>query len=490
MATIGNLAVNITANTEKFSRGMKTARQEMTLFEKTAESISHSIVHLGTSLFAAFAVHRVVHEFIERVHGAIEELEQLGATARRLDLSTEAMGGLTHAAAMVHISTEQLSKSLTFMEKNVGKNSDALQKMGLTFRQLAAMRADDMFLTIAEHIERMPTAAEKTAAAMAVFGKSGAEMLKLINEAPGAIREMMAEAGRMGLAPSEEEIKRIEEADNAIDRLTESFKGLWQTIAIGVAGPLAHAADAFNSSIGADQPAQRHWDSVIRTMADKEFKAMSGQIDSARSAPWLQRLFLLSQIRDKYGAETINPNQVWMTNGIENGYLYESIARRRQADAKRAALGPAGPMGTFVEPGGMIGGGTAFGSMAFGMMNMVISQMLSAGADKIRSDLEFSTTSGPEFQRISNNIDELIAESRGPQAIARRAMRGDQINNSTALEQGTAAAFSQSRRSSQASSLLDVSRKSLDQQKEQTKALHRIDANMKATQAPVTVNIA
>jgi hypothetical protein len=121
------------------------------------------------------------------------------------------------------------------------------------------------------------------------------------------------------------------------------------------------------------------------------------------------------------------------------------------------------------------------------MGQMIASQL---PAELRRQNFEFANISGPEFARISNNIDEMIAESRGPQALSSRAARDAMFSGNAALEQGTAAAFSQSHRSSQGlSGLVDVSKKQLDENKQQTKALLRIDANLRATQQVATVDL-
>ncbi len=56
-----------------------------------------------------------------------------------------------------------------------------------------------MFADVAEALSRMPEGAEKTALAIAVFGRSGANLMPFLNSGRDGLAEMGAEAERLGL---------------------------------------------------------------------------------------------------------------------------------------------------------------------------------------------------------------------------------------------------------------------------------------------------
>ncbi len=192
MGTIGDLAVTVTANTEKFSRNLKTARSEAGVFGSSLEKLGHQVVELASGFAAGLTIHR----FISDIESATEGMVELGHAASRLGASTEGMGALEHAGALVHLSNEDLIRDLTFMEKNLGKNSDEFRKLGLSVDNLKSMNADQALLKIAEALERLPSAADKTAAALAIFGKGGAGILKLTNDVEGLKSAMEEAKGR------------------------------------------------------------------------------------------------------------------------------------------------------------------------------------------------------------------------------------------------------------------------------------------------------
>ena len=279
MSTIGNLAVNVTANTENFSRGMKSARNEGMSFSRVAESMTLTLSHLALGFTAGFTIHRFIHD----VEAANESLIDLGHSAKRLGAGSEGLGGLEHAGALFHVSNETLIKDLTFMEKNLGKNADAFGKLGLSVYELKQMQADQAFVKIVGALDQLPTAADKTAAAMAIFGKGGAEMLKMIMEGKEGLQSAIEEAHRMGLAPNEEQIKQIEKEDQAIQRLKESYHGLATTAGLSMTHRVTVLADNVNRLLGGDTTTQPKWQKFVDEMSKKEFEQIQRDIKTLPS---------------------------------------------------------------------------------------------------------------------------------------------------------------------------------------------------------------
>lgn len=515
MSTIGSLAVNVTANTEKFSRGMKTARHELAAFEKISEHITHTITHLGGALAAGLTVHK----FIEDVHKATEDIVELSHAAKRLGMSTEAFGGLEHAANLSHISTEQLTKALTKMEKNVGSGADAIQDLHLRASELKNLKADEIFLRIAGAIEKLPTASEKTAAAMAVFGKSGAEMLKLINQGPDGIRAAMAEAGRMGLAPSEEDVKKIEEEDRAIRQLSETYKGLAREAAVYFSDFAKHFAQAASVAMGGDSPGTKAWDRTMGSMADPQFNKMQTEIFRAYQrrhsaftnqglGPALSWLFGSDKlfegdkqdIFNKYGIETNSPEA--------EQYADAAFSRREKAQAEQSrkdqanqkynlwfgARSAIGDMGSGFSPSSAAKGfwsnlttapGMAYRADPTAFWKMIL------GGDAFESPQkpdEGDLMADPNYVRLRNSIDEMGIAGNARSTPRHGAIGSAQGN--AALEYGSASAFSQGVRSQQQSQLNENAKLQLKTQQSMDKSLQRIDANLKNNKPVQTVDLA
>src|SRR5690349_261965 len=96
MGVIGNISVNVNANTEKFSRGMKSARQDVSIFSKGTDQLKSSLIGLGGVLAGAFAA-----KFsFDSIRQAADDLDRLGKSADTLAASTQGLGGLSRAAEL------------------------------------------------------------------------------------------------------------------------------------------------------------------------------------------------------------------------------------------------------------------------------------------------------------------------------------------------------------------------------------------------------
>lgn len=93
-----------------------------------------------------------------------------------------------------------------------------------------------------------------------------------------------------------------------------------------------------------------------------------------------------------------------------------------------------------------------------------------------------------ELSRISAAIANVDIAGNAPTLTRRRSIDST-IRGLSALEQGTAAAFSQEKRSQQQTQMLDLQRKMYQEDKEQTKALQNIDRNLQTFDQGLPSNI-
>jgi phage-related protein len=85
-------------------------------------------------------------------------------------------------------------------------------------------------MDVADAIAAMPEGAERTAAAMDLMGRSGGDMVPLINDGAQAIRDLMQEADDLGLTISEETAAAIQAFDDNMKKLKGSLSGLTNQI--------------------------------------------------------------------------------------------------------------------------------------------------------------------------------------------------------------------------------------------------------------------
>ena len=161
--------------------------------------------------------------------------------ANRTGASAEGLSQLRYAA-------EQSGTNLEAVEKAMRKLGDvqtqaangsksaaaALASVGLSAGQLAAMSVEDRFLAVADGISRIQDPAAKASLAMDLLGKSGADLVPMMEEGSAGIRGLMAEANQLGLTISGPQAKAAAAFDDTWAKLTSALRSAGNVIAVAV----------------------------------------------------------------------------------------------------------------------------------------------------------------------------------------------------------------------------------------------------------------
>ncbi|MCT2983700.1 phage tail tape measure protein [Propionibacterium freudenreichii] len=127
--------------------------------------------------------------------------------ARNLGTTTEDASRLSFAAKMSGVNTDTFANSMKLLEKNIGDVSGksgaaagVLSSMGVSVRDASGnMRPMAQLLPdIAEKFKGMPDGADKTATAIKIFGRSGADMVPMLNKGKDGMADLMSQSDKFG----------------------------------------------------------------------------------------------------------------------------------------------------------------------------------------------------------------------------------------------------------------------------------------------------
>jgi hypothetical protein len=137
---------------------------------------------------------------------ASESVDQLSKLSRRLGTTYSELAGLKLAGDLAGVGIESIATAMTKADVALVKAQSgskqanaAFATLGLTTEQLAGMSAADRFEAIASAIAKLPSEAERSASAIALFGRAGAGLLPLFEGGAEGIRQAREEAQRFGL---------------------------------------------------------------------------------------------------------------------------------------------------------------------------------------------------------------------------------------------------------------------------------------------------
>ena len=170
----------------------------------------------------------LVKDTTDAASKAVDASQKLGVTA-------EAYQELGYAAGLSGSSVDGVEGGLKKLAmtldkaKNGGKEqAAALRAVGLSSSD-ASVKAgdlDEVLMKVADRIADMPDGAKKTALAMKLFGKSGADLIPLLNLGADGIGELRKEARELGVVIDNETAASLEEFGDDQDRVKAALTGL------------------------------------------------------------------------------------------------------------------------------------------------------------------------------------------------------------------------------------------------------------------------
>lgn len=229
-ATIGALRVVLGADTVSFENGLKAAEGRLSTF---ASSMGKFGAIAGAAVGTALVGIGVA------IQHAIDQADELGKTAQKIGVPIEQLSKLKYAADLSGLSLEGLSTGLGKLAKNMSLAAGGSEEAQKGFKAVGVSVTDaggalrpvaDVVADVAGKFENMKDGAGKTALAMEVFGKSGRDLIPLLNTGAAGLKEMYQEAEQLGLVISEKTFKAAEAFNDNLTRLKRVQEGLALTI--------------------------------------------------------------------------------------------------------------------------------------------------------------------------------------------------------------------------------------------------------------------
>lgn len=198
--------------------------------------------------------------------GAVSAFTEMGSEMQRgaemTGMSVEALSQLKYAAQQSKVPVEQLEASIAKMNKSMVEGAEgsaeakqAYAALGLPIQKLAAMKPDEQLSAIADALSKIKSPTLKSDLAQEIFGKSGAQLLPLLNQGAAGIAALRKQADALGLTMSSEDAK-------AADELDKKFDALWATVKMGVfhiGGALAPALSNIVQKMSSGMAAISNW---------------------------------------------------------------------------------------------------------------------------------------------------------------------------------------------------------------------------------------
>lgn len=196
---------------DKLTKGLATAQKRLASFGKAVRNIGLAVSAAGAAVTAPIAA---------LAKRSADSGAEMVAMSQRTGISVEKLSELGFAAKLTGTDMQTLEGSIARMQRTIAGVADAaegttgsLDQLGLSAADLIQLSPDRQFALIAQRIAAIPNPAQRAAAAMQVFGRSGTALLPMIQN----LGELTGMAAEMGLVASTAGAK---EAQRFADTLT------------------------------------------------------------------------------------------------------------------------------------------------------------------------------------------------------------------------------------------------------------------------------
>jgi Phage-related minor tail protein len=247
-SVIGAIRAILQLDTVAFSQGAKEAESSLASLEKKFTSTAKSLA-------AGLGVGLGVKQFTDSIKKMIDQADELGKASQKFGVPVEQLSALKFAAELADVSFEQLGKGLAKLSKAIldgavnpsGEAAKTFKSLGISVRDANGQikPTEQIFSDIAEKFSTMEDGAGKTATAIKLFGRSGAELIPLLNEGRSGIKKLTDEAKSLGIVISADTAAKAQEFNDTLKRIHTTGDAVYLQFAEQLLPTLQKLADMF-----------------------------------------------------------------------------------------------------------------------------------------------------------------------------------------------------------------------------------------------------
>lgn len=394
------------------NRASKSAQKRMKEIEQSARAAGAVI---GTALAAGAGIAAAALKAAINSADRIDELSQsMGITAQQLSrlqlaakfgaVDLETLGTAFGRLSKAQLAFSEGNKETVALFNALGVNGDVARNTAEVMQDLA-----DVFA-------RMPDSAQKTALAMELFGKAGANLIPFLNQGGDRIQELQEKADRLGITLSNETAKAAGDFNDQLDIMKFAAQGLAAQVAKELLPDMVRLTGAFSdNATQGDRVSGTAKDiaasfRVVGSVVGAVYNAMRylGESFGAVIAQTRSYLDVAKQILSLQGWQN---GQAGIKNAIGNAGMQYDLAFDSQASGGNGIPSNF----TFVPPP------APAKAMPPGLSDYLSRNMggaSSRGASPVRAIGDDSAAAKRQVDEFLRSLEDLRAEMEGPAAEA------------------------------------------------------------------------
>ncbi|OWK37885.1 Phage tail protein [Fimbriiglobus ruber] len=176
----------------------------------------------------------MVETLYDAISAPFDKLKEFGnvvKTATQLGVDPVKLQGMQQLLGRVGVEADQVGHVFAIMGKNIqgggATEAETLNRLGLSLNTLKGQDYEEQFKSIAEGISKLPPGSEQAAAALTLFGKSGDQLLPVLQKGRKGIDDFIETQKKSGAILSNNELRMAAEASKAWTESKKQISAVW-----------------------------------------------------------------------------------------------------------------------------------------------------------------------------------------------------------------------------------------------------------------------
>ena len=241
--TVGELVVNLKANTASIATDLKKAEGMLASFGGSTAKIMANVASAAAGAGLAFAAMAAAS-----LRATINAADRFHDLSQQFGVSVETLSGLEVGLEQSGTSVESFAVAMGKLNKATFEASQGSKEQVKAFAMLGISLTDGtgklhgtelILRQLADRFKAMPDGATKTALAMQLLGRGAAELIPFLNEGADGLQRFLEKSKAAGRTISEETAAAADKLNDSVRDLSAAMEGLERRAGVPVIGFLA-----------------------------------------------------------------------------------------------------------------------------------------------------------------------------------------------------------------------------------------------------------
>lgn len=185
--------------------------------------------------------------------------DEIAKASKKTGMTTEDISRLRYAAERSGVGFGGLESALARMARSASEAADGAEMYSEAYDRLGVSVTDangelkggeQLFREVAEGLKNVDNATERAALAQEIFGRSGAQLLPLLNEGEAGIKKLGDRAEELGMVLSGKAAKDSERFNDALEDLKDTGTTIAMTLGQTLMPTIAEIAEKVSEAVG------------------------------------------------------------------------------------------------------------------------------------------------------------------------------------------------------------------------------------------------